>query len=167
MGPGVFWGEAEETLIAQEFIKEKGCTSSFISVMQQQNMACKPTKKTGIARILAAGAYSLQGLRATFSSEAAFRQELYLVTLASAVLLFLPLSFEWKGLLFFATAAVLVVELLNSAIESVVDLASAEYHELAKRAKDIGSAAVFISIALSLLLWSGAVFSIFFGKVSS
>jgi diacylglycerol kinase (ATP) len=71
------------------------------------------------------------------------------------------LSSEWKGLLFLATTAVLVVELLNSAIESVVDLASAEYHDLAKRAKDIGSAAVFVSIALALLLWSGALLSIF------
>ncbi len=129
-------------------------------------MACKPTKKTGFARVLAACSYSLGGLRATFSTEAAFRQELYLVTLASAGLLFLPLSTEWKGLLFFATTAVLVVELLNSAIESVVDLASVEYHELAKRAKDIGSAAVFVSITLTLLLWSGAVLSIFFDKVS-
>jgi len=154
-------------LSAQEVVTEKGGISSIISAMQQQNMACKPPKKTGFARVLAASSYSLEGLRATFSTEAAFRQELYLVTLASAGLLFLPLSSEWKGLLFFATTAVLVVELLNSAIESVVDLASAEYHELAKRAKDIGSAAVFISIALALLLWSGAVLSIFVGKTSS
>lgn len=153
-------------LITEEFITEKGGISLIISVMQQQTMACKPPKKTGFARMLAACSYSLEGLRSTFSTEAAFRQELYLVTLASAGLLFLPLSSEWKGLLFFATTAVLVVELLNSAIESVVDLASAEYHELAKRAKDIGSAAVFVSIALALLLWSGAILSIFFDKVS-
>jgi diacylglycerol kinase (ATP) len=77
----------------------------------------------------------------------------------------LPLSHEWKGLLFFATTGVLVVELLNSAIESVVDLASSDYHVLAKSAKDIGSAAVFVSITLALILWSGAVFSIFMDKV--
>ncbi len=92
-------------------------------------------------------------------TEAAFRQEACLVAIASVVLLFLPLSHEWKGLLFFATSAVLVVELLNSAIEAVVDLASPEYHLLAKRAKDIGSAAVFVSFAFTLLLWSGAVYS--------
>ena len=76
----------------------------------------------------------------------------------------LPLSHEWKGLLFFATTTVLVVELMNSAIESVVDLASPDYHLLAKRAKDIGSAAVFVSIALTVFLWIGAFFSILLSK---
>ena len=127
---------------------------------QRHTMSGKPPKKTGSARILAAFAYSLAGLRCTFSTEAAFRQEACLVAIVSLVLFFLPLSLEWKGLLFFATAGVLVVELLNSAIESVVDLASSDYHILAKRAKDIGSAAVFVSIVLALLLWSGAVVSI-------
>ena len=133
--------------------------------MQTQNKNCKPPKKTGIARILAAFAYSLDGLRSTLSTEAAFRQEGCIVVIFSIILLFLPLSHEWKGLLFFATAAVLVVELLNSAIESVVDLASADYHILAKRAKDIGSAAVLVSIALALVLWSGAVLSIILGNL--
>ena len=77
--------------------------------------------------------------------------------------MFLPLSFVWKGLLFFATAAILVVELLNSAIESVVDLASPEYHLLAKRAKDLGSAAVFISIVIAVVLWGSAIFIILQG----
>jgi diacylglycerol kinase (ATP) len=128
--------------------------------MQPQNTDCKPVKKTGISRVLAAFTYSLDGLRSTLSTEAAFRQEVCLVAIASLVLFFLPLSNEWKGLLFLATTAVLVVELLNSAIESVVDLASSDYHVLAKRAKDIGSAAVFVSIALAVLLWTGAVCSI-------
>jgi diacylglycerol kinase (ATP) len=135
--------------------------------MQPQNMDCKPPKKIGIARILAAFTYSLNGLRCTFSTEAAFRQEACVVAIVSVGLLFLPLSHEWKGLLFLATTGVLVVELLNSAIESVVDLASSDYHILAKSAKDIGSAAVFVSIALALILWSGAVFSIFMDKVQN
>jgi len=128
--------------------------------MDPENTECKPVKKTGIARILAACSYSLAGLRCTFATEAAFRQEVCLVVIALLVLFFLPLSAEWKGLLFLATASVLVVELLNSAIESLVDLASPDYHMLAKRAKDIGSGAVFVSITLALLLWSGAVWSI-------
>ncbi len=66
----------------------------------------------------------------------------------------------WKGLLFLATTVVLVVELLNSAIESVVDIASPEYHVLAKRAKDLGSAAVLLSIVLAVVLWSVAIFRI-------
>ncbi|MBT9439302.1 MAG: hypothetical protein GAS50_08925 [Desulfobacterales bacterium] len=71
-----------------------------------------------------------------------------------------PLSLVWKGLLFLATTVVLVVELLNSAIESVVDIASPEYHVLAKRAKDLGSAAVLLSIVLAVVLWSVAIFRI-------
>lgn len=128
--------------------------------MRPENADCKPVRKTGIARILAACSYSLAGLRCTLSTEAAFRQEMVLVALALFFLILLPLSAEWKGLLFLATASVLVVELLNSAIEALVDLASPDYHLLAKRAKDIGSAAVFVSIALALLLWSSAVWSI-------
>ena len=80
------------------------------------------------------------------------------------VLLFLPLSLFWKGLLFFATTSILVVELLNSAIESVVDIASPEYHELAKRAKDLGSAAVLVSIVLAVVLWGIAIFIILQGE---
>lgn len=129
--------------------------------MQSQNTDRKPAKKTGMSRILTAFSYSMSGLRSTLSTEAAFRQEICLAAVATVVLFFLPLSSEWKGLLFFATTAVLVVELLNSAIESVVDLASTEYHHLAKRAKDIGSAAVFVSITLAFLLWCGAAVSIF------
>lgn len=133
--------------------------------MQQKTMNCKPPKKIGMARIFAACTYSMDGIRCTFSTEAAFRQEAFIVGIVSVLLLFLPLSYEWKGLLFFATTAVLVVELLNSAIESVVDLVSADYHILAKRAKDISSAAVFISIGFAVMLWCGAIFSIYMNKV--
>ena len=132
--------------------------------MQTQNTNCKPPRKTGIARILAAFSYSLDGLRSTLATEAAFRQEGCLVAVFLIVLIFLPLSHEWKGLLFFATATVLVVELLNSAIESVVDLASPDYHLLAKRAKDIGSAAVLVSIGLTAFLWIAALSSIVLSK---
>ena len=123
----------------------------------------KPPIKIGIARIWAAFFYSLNGLRHAISSEAAFRQEVIVIVIASAALLFLPLSFAWKGLLFFATASLLVVELLNSAIESVVDMASPKYHLLAKRAKDLGSAAVLVSIVVAVVLWGIAIFIIFQG----
>ena len=123
----------------------------------------KPTTKTGIARIWAAFLYSLNGLRFSISNEAAFRQETCIVVVVFVVLGFLPLSLFWKGLLFFATTSVLVVELLNSAIESVVDIASPEYHDLAKRAKDLGSAAVLVSIVLAIVLWGVAIFIILEG----
>jgi len=120
--------------------------------------------KTGIARIWAAFFYSLNGLRAAISNEAAFRQEVCIAIVLLVVLLFLPLSLFWKGLLFFASMSVLVVELLNSAIESVVDIASPEYHDLAKRAKDLGSASVLVSIVIVMVLWGVAIFIILQGE---
>lgn len=124
----------------------------------------KLTTKTGIARIWAAFFYSLNGLRFAIFNEAAFRQEVCIVVVLLVALLFLPLPFLWKGLLFFATTSVLVIELLNSAIESVVDIASPKYHDLAKRAKDLGSAAVLVSIVFSTILWGGAIFIILMGE---
>jgi diacylglycerol kinase (ATP) len=124
----------------------------------------KRTTKTGIARIWAAFFYSLNGLRFAISNETAFRQETFIAVVLLVVLLFLPLSLFWKGLLFFATTSVLVIELLNSAIESVVDIASPEYHDLAKRAKDLGSAAVLVSIVIAIVLWGVAIFLILQGE---
>jgi len=126
----------------------------------------KRKTKTGIARIWAAFFYSLSGLRAAISDEAAFRQEVCIAIVLLTVLLFLPLSLFWKGLLFFSTLSVLVLELLNSAIESVVDIASPEYHDLAGRAKDLGSAAVLVSIVIALVLWGVAVLLILQGKLN-
>lgn len=133
--------------------------------MQTPDIDCKPPRKIGLARILAAFSYSLAGLRSAFSNDTAFRQEGCLVAVGLLALIFIPLSAEWKGLLFFATPSILVVELINSAIETVVDLVSPDYHLLAKRAKDLGSAAVFVSIALTVFLWIGALFSIITGNI--
>lgn len=113
----------------------------------------KPRRKTGLSRIWAAFFYSLDGLRFAVLREAAFRQELIGIVLAGAVLPFLPVSAAWKGILLLSTSAILVVELLNSGIEKVVDLVSPDFHELAKRAKDLGSAAVLLSILTALALW--------------
>lgn len=124
-------------------------------------MAHKPPKKNGIGRIWAAFFYSLHGLRFAISKEAAFRQEACIVAISLVFLLFLPLSPLWKGMIFLATTAVLVVELLNTAIEAVVDVASPEYHVLAKQAKDLGSAAVLVSISVAMVLWGSALFSMF------
>jgi diacylglycerol kinase (ATP) len=124
----------------------------------------KPTTKTGIARIWSAFLFSLNGLRFAISNETAFRQETCIAVVLLVALGFLPLSLIWKGLLFFATTSVLIVELLNSAIESVVDIASPEYHDLAKRAKDLGSAAVLVSIVIAIILWGVAIFIILQGE---
>ncbi len=121
-----------------------------------------PPKRTGFARITAAFFYSLDGLRLAIKSEAAFRQELFLFLLFLPVLFYLPVSSEMKALLFLANTIVLIAELLNSSIEAVVDMASPEYHKLAKQAKDMGSAAVLLSILMASALWCFAFFSTFF-----
>ncbi len=116
----------------------------------------KPQPKKGLKRIWAAFFYSLEGLFQAAFHEAAFRQEMFLVVFASVVLVFLPFSFLCKSLLWLATMNILVVELLNSAVEKVVDLCSPDFHILAKHAKDFGSAAVCISIFVAVVLWVGA-----------
>jgi diacylglycerol kinase (ATP) len=110
-------------------------------------------KKKGLARIIAAFWYSLSGLRVAFQSEAAFRQELLLFFLLLPILFYLPAPSIFKALLLCVNTLVLIVELLNSAVEAIVDLASPEFHTLAKQAKDMGSAAVMISLVLALMLW--------------
>lgn len=122
-----------------------------------------PTPKTGVARIVAAIGYSAAGFRAAWRHEAAFRQELVLAALLLLPLYFLPLSPSFKALLVGATLLPPVIELLNSALEAVVDLASPGYHPLAKRAKDLGSAAVTLSLLLGLVLWILALRQVFGG----
>lgn len=116
-----------------------------------------PNKKTGLARIYAAVFYSLNGLRCAFKSEAAFRQELLLFLLSLVVLVWLPVPAVYKYLLFFAYTIVLIVELINSAIESIANLISPQFNPHVKKAKDLGSAAVFMSLFLVVVLWGLAI----------
>jgi len=109
--------------------------------------------KTGLTRLRNALAYSLAGLRAAFRHEDAFRQE----ALLAAVLIPLALTLGPDGLsralMIACVLLVLIVELLNSAIEATVDRISLEHHPLAKRAKDIGSAAVFLALLNAAVVW--------------
>jgi diacylglycerol kinase (ATP) len=123
-------------------------------------MSEKPQPRTGLARIIAAGGYSWAGLVFAIRREAAFRQELVLYLLLLAVLPLLPLPVWSKLALLALNSLVLIVELLNSAIEKVVDLVSPGFHPLAKQAKDLGSAAVFISLLLALSGWLAALIQI-------
>jgi len=111
--------------------------------------------KTGLRRLLDATGYSAKGIRACWQNEAAFRQEVVLI------LVLLPLSFvvansieQWL-LLVIPLLVLLVVELLNSAIENVVDRIGHELHELSGQAKDMGSAAVLICLVLIFVAWAG------------
>jgi diacylglycerol kinase (ATP) len=109
--------------------------------------------KTGLQRIWNAFFYSLEGLTAAFRHEDAFRQEVFLAALLVPAAFFMPASGIGKALMVASVLLVLIVELLNSAVEAAVDRISLENHQLAKRAKDIGSAAVFISLVDVPVVW--------------
>ncbi|MBC7513756.1 MAG: diacylglycerol kinase [Herminiimonas sp.] len=110
--------------------------------------------KSGLMRIFSAFGYSVAGLRAAWRTEHAFRQELLLLAVAAVVALALPLQAAQKLLLIGVFVLVLIVELINSAIEAVVDRVSLETHHLSKNAKDFGSAAVLLSVLLALATWA-------------
>ncbi len=108
---------------------------------------------TGIDRIVHATIYSIAGLRAAWRHEAAFRLEVLLcVVLLPAAFWVGQSAVEWS-LLIGSCLLVLIVELLNSAVESTVDRVGTDRHELAGRAKDLGSAAVFVSLLLTGIVW--------------
>ena len=109
--------------------------------------------KTGLRRVLNAARYSLEGLAAAARHEDAFRQELLLFALLAPLALWLGHSGLERALLIGCLLLVLIVELLNSAVEAAVDRISFENHRLAKRAKDIGSAAVMLSLVNVALIW--------------
>ncbi len=115
----------------------------------------QPVQKsaTGMARLVNAARYSLAGLAAAVRHEAAFRQELLLAAVLVPLGLWLGADGEERALLAGSVLLVLVVELLNSAVEAVVDRVSPEHHELAKRAKDYGSAAVMVALVVAGLVW--------------
>jgi diacylglycerol kinase (ATP) len=109
--------------------------------------------KTGLRRVWNAFNYSIAGLKAAYLCEDAFRQEVWLAVLLVPTALLLPVPWLGRGLMIASVLLVLIVELLNSAIEAVVDRVGLENHRLAKRAKDIGSAAVLVSLLLVLVVW--------------
>jgi diacylglycerol kinase (ATP) len=109
--------------------------------------------KTGLARVWNALLYSLDGLAAAFRHEDAFRQEVLLALVLVPLALYMPVTGVGKALMVAAVLLVLVVELLNSGIEAVTDRVSLEDHVLAKRAKDMGSAAVMLSLLNVPAVW--------------
>jgi diacylglycerol kinase (ATP) len=109
--------------------------------------------KTGLRRVWNAFHYSLAGLRAAWRSEDAFRQEVLLAAVLLPLAFWLPASGSGRALLVGSVLLVLIVELLNSAVEATVDRISLENHRLAKRAKDIGSAAVFVALLNVAAVW--------------
>ena len=108
---------------------------------------------TGLTRIIKAAGYSYKGLSAARQHEAAFRRELVVTVLAIILAVWLDVGAIARILLIGSVALVMIVEILNSAIEAVVDRIGSEHHELSGRAKDMGSAAVSLAIVLALFVW--------------
>lgn len=117
-------------------------------------MAKHPKKITDIGRLSRAIDYSLAGFRATWRSEASFRQEVLVFVLLAPLGLWLGRTGVERAILIGALIVVLIVELLNSAIETVVDRIGETHDELSGRAKDMGSAAVLVSLALVVFVWA-------------
>lgn len=125
---------------------------------QESSNAESPFKgRTGLRRVWNALHYSIAGLRAALRHEDAFRQESLLAALLIPAAVLLPVSGLAKAMMIASVLIVLMVELLNSAIEAAVDRISLENHRLAKRAKDIGSAAVLIALINVLVIWGFAL----------
>jgi len=115
--------------------------------------------KTGLQRVWNAFHYSMAGLRAAFTCEDAFRQEAILAAILIPVSFFLPVSGVGHAMMIASVLLVLIVELLNSAIEAVVDRVSLDRHHLSKRAKDIGSAAVLLALINVVSVWACVILS--------
>lgn len=116
---------------------------------------------TGLTRITRAAGYSYKGLSAAWQHEAAFRQELVATVLAIILAIWLDVGVIARILLIGSVLLVMIVEILNSAIEAVVDRVGSEHHELSGRAKNMGSAAVLLTIVLALLVWGSILWQHF------
>ncbi|HZP92389.1 MAG TPA: diacylglycerol kinase [Burkholderiales bacterium] len=114
--------------------------------------------KRGLRRVWNALFYSIDGLKAAFRHEDAFRQEVLGAAVLIPAAFFMPASGPGKALMVASVLLVLVVELLNSAVEAAVDRVSFDHHRLAKRAKDIGSAAVLVSLINVAAVWALVLF---------
>ncbi|MFT5706173.1 MAG: diacylglycerol kinase (ATP) [Oceanospirillaceae bacterium] len=122
-----------------------------------------PPPATGITRVIKAAGYSWHGIIYAWKNEAAFRQETVLFVIATIIALMSDVSNLEKAVLIFSVGLVIIIEILNSAVEAVVDRFGKEFHILSKAAKDMGSAAVFISLFLAAITW----FLIYFPLIES
>ena len=115
-------------------------------------------KKIGQIRIINAAIYSFSGLREAWLTQTAFRQEIYLSIFAVPLVFFVGNTAIEKILLLSSLFLILIVELINSALETAIDRIGLEHHHLSKRAKDLGSAAVFISLMNAAMVWMLIIF---------
>jgi diacylglycerol kinase (ATP) len=120
---------------------------------RQEFSSADKEQNKGIRRIVNAAFFSIAGLRAAWRNEAAFRQECVLTLILTPTAFWLGQNAVERSLLIGTCWLVLIVELLNSAVEAVVDRVGTDHHKLSGRAKDLGSAGVFVSLVLTLLVW--------------
>lgn len=130
------------------------------SALTPESFAYNVKGKKGLARIIKATSYSIDGFKAAYSNEAAFRQVFWLNLALLLGLVLLPFAITVKMILLFASFLSLIVELINTGLEASIDHTSTEQHPLAKIAKDVGSAAQFLALLLLFSLWMMALFSI-------
>ncbi len=116
----------------------------------------------GLTRAIHAAKNSWHGLIFAFKEESAFRQELVLLVVLSPIALFLPVGLVEKALMICSLIMVLVIELLNSSVEAAIDRISFEHHDLSKRAKDFGSAAVMLALLIALIIWVAVLYNEFY-----
>lgn len=117
--------------------------------------------RTGLDRVVRATGHSMHGLRLAYREENAFQQEVWLAVLMLPMAFWLGRSWVEVALLAGSVWLVLIVELLNSGIESAIDRVSFELHELSRRAKDLASAAVFLSLLMCGAIWAAALWQRF------
>jgi diacylglycerol kinase (ATP) len=116
---------------------------------------------TGLMRIFRAFGFSMQGFAALWKNEAAFRQELMLAVVMVPAAVWVARNALELSLLLLPLFIVVITEIVNSAVEAVVDRISDEHHELAGRAKDMGSAAVFVALTMTAVIWGIVLYDIF------
>lgn len=133
--------------------------SCFLLMRELPPVGSVPPKRKGVSRLIAAARYSIDGLRAAFASEEAFRLEVLVSIVCIPLALWLGESGVERVLLIGSLLLLMIIELLNTALEAVVDRIGFEYHELSKQAKDIGSAAVFIGMVLVAVVWGTILLS--------
>ncbi|WED21741.1 diacylglycerol kinase [Vibrio sp. JC009] len=122
----------------------------------------KNPENKGIKRLINATIYSSQGIKAAFTNEEAFRQEVFAALIMLPLAFYLDVDSTHRIMMVASVLLVMIVELLNTAVEAVVDRVGFEFHELAGRAKDTGSAAVLISMVLSAYVWCEAIYMAYF-----
>lgn len=121
----------------------------------------KPNTRHGIKRILSATKYSIKGFYAAWKNEAAFREEAIAAFILIPVAFLLPVTIMEKILLLSTVFLVVIIEMINSAIEAAIDRIGTENHELSGRAKDMGSSAVFLGICLAIIVWGLIIGNLF------